>query len=141
MPDWLASVALGQVAAVVAAVAAAWAALRSLQRTLEPARQFLSDWTGEDARPGVPARPGVMERMARTEDMQAQILKSVGPNGGGSMHDAVYRTEKALASLTDTVTALSATLDEHVGRHVDAGKRGCLLYGGTGHPVTPEVKP
>lgn len=37
-------------------------------RTLRMLREFLEDWNGEQPRPGVPGRLGVMARLQRIED-------------------------------------------------------------------------
>jgi len=42
-----------------------WVAARRAEAARR--RAFLDDWQGEPPRPGVPARPGVMERLAQTD--------------------------------------------------------------------------
>ena len=46
----------------------------------------MEDWFGEEDRPGVPGRDGVMQRLLNIE-------LEVKPNGGGSIKDAVNRIE------------------------------------------------
>lgn len=53
--------------------------------------EFIEDWRGTVARPGVPARAGVMERLDGIEHQ----LK---PNSGESLRDAVNRIEEQLNS-------------------------------------------
>ena len=54
--------------------------LRKLMRRLD---NLLEDWNGVEARPGVPRRPGVMERLERIEGDVAVILRGPGnPNRG-----------------------------------------------------------
>lgn len=54
--------------------------LRRLMRRLD---NLLEDWNGSEARPGVPRRPGVMERLERIEGDVAVILRGPGnPNRG-----------------------------------------------------------
>lgn len=50
---------------------------------------FMDDWGGTEARPGVPRRPGVMERL----DWIEHQLK---PNSGESLRDVVNRIEDQL---------------------------------------------
>ena len=72
------------------------------------------DLLGEKARPGVPARPGLMERMASIEGEQkrqavdlALVKHEVLPNTGTSLNDAVRRTEAH-------AKALEKRLDDHI---------------------------
>ena len=57
--------------------------------TVKKVLNFLDDWNGEPARPGVPERLGVM---ARLDEMHHELH----PNHGSSLADAVNRTEAAL---------------------------------------------
>lgn len=47
--------------------AGAYELIKSMRRMTKKFDQFSEDWNGTDARPGVPARPGVMERLSRIE--------------------------------------------------------------------------
>ncbi len=49
--------------------------VRKLMRRLD---NLLEDWNGTEARPGVPRRPGVMERLERIEGDVAVILHGPG---------------------------------------------------------------
>lgn len=49
--------------------------LVSIAKRLE---SFFEDWEGEKARPGVPGRLGVMERLQRNEDAIEQLAVIVG---------------------------------------------------------------
>ncbi|MFC7328538.1 hypothetical protein [Marinactinospora rubrisoli] len=83
----------------------AGAFLASLART---AGHFSRDWAGEEARPGVEARLGVMERLHVLERSVAEVRHEVRHDDGGSLKDAVRRTEEALADLTGRVDELAA---------------------------------
>lgn len=90
---------------------------------------FFDDLRGEEARPGVPARPGIMEAMAtlataqtaqaeslqRLEtEQQAQSTKietirhEVEFNNGTSVKDSAIRTEQKVNGLVDDISALKA---------------------------------
>jgi hypothetical protein len=92
----------------------AWKNLKPPTRGLN---HFLEDWNGEEERPGVAARPGMMVRMGNIEDSQKatethqtkadtffekygpiidKLDHEMHPNSGSSMADAVNRTERAL---------------------------------------------
>lgn len=59
--------------------------------------EFMDDWAGTEARPGVPERPGVMARLGAIEHQ----LK---PNSGESLRDAVNRIEAQITSRTPPTT-------------------------------------
>lgn len=75
--------------AVAAVLALAWRLLVGIRRLVIRIDDFMDDWGGEAARPGVPRRPGVMERLDYIEHQ----LK---PNSGESLRDAVNRIENQL---------------------------------------------
>lgn len=79
-------------------------------------RDFLTDWQGTPARPGVERKPGVMERLDGQDGQIAEIRKQVTPNHGTSAHDKLARQ----------IT--------HVNRKVDA------IFGHLGIPI-PEDDP
>ena len=47
-------------------------------KVLRPMASLAEDWAGEPPRPGVPARPGVMERLAQWEERQTALSVRVG---------------------------------------------------------------
>lgn len=92
------TIVAGIVCPVLAAgtIAAAIAARRFSRRY----GQAIRDLFGEPARPGVQARPGVMERLAdydaRLSGMQEQLAlvhHEMKPNGGKSIKDQINRLD------------------------------------------------
>ena len=89
---------------------------------------FLSDWTGEPSRPGVPGRAGVMARLEANDEQIKAIRHELHPNSGASLRDSVDRIESAtelaatkaskaaeMAEEAATMaTATKSALDEHV---------------------------
>lgn len=83
-----------------------WRLVRGLVRLGRRVEHVMDDWQGEEARPGVAARPGVMERMAGLEGRMGgveedlrRIRHELYPNSGGSLRDAVDLANRRLALL------------------------------------------
>jgi len=91
MPQWISDViaVAPWLGAFFVAVLAVWALGKRVGPTVKKVLNFLDDWNGEPARPGVPQRLGVM---ARLDEMHHELH----PNSGSSLADAVNRTELAL---------------------------------------------
>jgi len=91
MPQWISDViaVAPWLGAFFVAIFAAWWLGKRTGPTAKKIINFLDDWNGEPARPGVPQRLGVM---ARLDEMHHELH----PNSGSSLADAVNRTEKAL---------------------------------------------
>ncbi|MDX3237193.1 hypothetical protein PV392_16245 [Streptomyces sp. ME03-5709C] len=87
----------GAVAAALAGIGAlAWRVVRWAVLLGRRTNQFIDDFYGEEARPGVPARPGLMERMSGMEERLAAVYHEVFPNDGGSLRDAVDQANARL---------------------------------------------
>ncbi|MGK5529373.1 hypothetical protein [Streptomyces sp. URMC 129] len=99
-----------------------WRAGRGLARLIARVDEVVDDWRGSPERPGVPARPGVLERIAGIEERMCQLLDRVArvesqaaaiehelhPNGGSSLRDAVNRVDARTARV-DARTAQIAS--------------------------------
>lgn len=94
----------------VAALSAVIALLAALHRyvvrpVLTLARrtsEFLEDWNGTPARPGVPHRPGAMARLAQLEN-----------NGGTSVKDSVDATRAGVEHLRAELGSVHETQRNH----------------------------
>lgn len=91
MGEWLA-----WVAGIVAAVGGIIVGMRAAGRAVRRANHFFDDWFGEPPRPGQPARPGVMERLATLEGRVEGIEGQLKPNGGSTVYDKVTKIAKAV---------------------------------------------
>jgi hypothetical protein len=83
-------------------------AWRLITRTLN----FLDDWAGEGARPGVEARPGVMARLLAMERAVAEVRAETRPNGGHSLRDVVHRTANDVADIKADQAAMRARIEQ-----------------------------
>lgn len=118
-------------------------------RFLRKISHFIDDVNGEEARRGVPARPGVMEQVAalalaqddmrvRQEEVAAAaqtaaddasaIRSELTPNGGSSTKDAVHAAVRAANAAEDAATRTEDLMRRHmengleimaVGKHND----------------------
>ncbi|MFJ4166277.1 hypothetical protein ACIPY5_12035 [Microbacterium sp. NPDC089698] len=90
--DWLEGVSVWEVLVTVGVVTTVVLALWKLIPLFKKLSNFIDDVAGEEARAGVPARAGLMERVQRIEH-------ELFPNSGGSARDAINRTEAAVVSI------------------------------------------
>lgn len=88
------------VAAVTGLCGVVWRVARPVRRVLQLVEDFIDDWRGTPARPGVPARSGVMERIDQIEDTVRTVAHEVRPNGGQSMRDAINRVDERTARIS-----------------------------------------
>lgn len=66
---------------------------------------FMTDWSGEEARPGRDRVPGVMERL---NDIDGELKR----NGGSTIKDSVDRIEKDVHSLSINTQEIKKRLEE-----------------------------
>ncbi|HWU30511.1 MAG TPA: hypothetical protein VN041_15625 [Microbacterium sp.] len=83
--------------------------LRKLWRLFKQLADFLDDVMGEPARPGVEARPGLMERVMRVEH-------ELFPNSGRSLRDQTNRMEEKLDRDNARITELAGQVEDVVGK-------------------------
>ncbi|MFE0763667.1 hypothetical protein [Streptomyces smyrnaeus] len=76
-----------------------WRGLRGVLHLGRRVNEFMDDWAGEEERPGVPGRPGVMERVSAIEDRLERVEHELYPNSGGSLRDAVDLANERLSRL------------------------------------------
>ncbi|MFI8810534.1 MULTISPECIES: hypothetical protein [unclassified Streptomyces] len=66
---------------------------RGIRQIMGRVDEFVDDWNGTQARPGVPGRPGVMARLDGIEERLGRVEHELHPNSGGSLRDAVDRVD------------------------------------------------
>lgn len=66
--------------------------------------QIAEDWTGEKARSGVSARPGIMERMQVIEEKAEDAAYNSKPNRGHSAHDTLMQSIDKLSRQVEDVS-------------------------------------
>lgn len=70
-------------------------------------RRLLDDLEGSQARPGVPARPGVMERLQSSEEANVQILErlAAGDEANAQILERLATGDEANAQILERLTA------------------------------------
>jgi hypothetical protein len=86
--------------------------LRHLWRITRRTSHFLDDYFGEPARDGLPARPGVMARLAQHESILEKLFAETQPNGGSSLHDVLSRTERAVDEIRSEQVKMRARMEQ-----------------------------
>lgn len=121
MPDFIAI--LAGISAAVGAIAGIVVGVKKTTPVVRLIVGVFGDFAGEPARPGVAARPGVMERLASIDekidaqgtriDEQGEQLASIQhelhPNSGKSLRDSINRIETATQApaVTSNVTVIN----------------------------------
>jgi hypothetical protein len=96
-PAWItAALALGAAVCGCVAFCVRWS-WRLLMRVV----RLLDDYFGEPGREGVPARPGVMARLASVEKSLEHVVQETSPNHGKSIRDLVIRTADDVAEIRE----------------------------------------
>lgn len=94
-PDWVGRLTVGEMLTpllgVLALIVTAYLVRKWVHPIMKRVSDFLDDWQGEAARPGVAARRGFPERLADLEHVVMDTNYNVKSNGGGSAHDEIKR--------------------------------------------------
>jgi len=82
--------------ALTGIVTVLWRVVRTAVKLARRLEQVADDFFGEEGRPGVPARPGLLERVTGMEDRLLRVEHEMHPNDGGSLRDAVDMANRQL---------------------------------------------
>ena len=85
------TIPLAVIAVLSALLTAAGFVMRWAWHTITRTGRFLDDYFGEEAREGLPARPGVQARLLSLEQKITAVLSETRPNGGNSFRDELRR--------------------------------------------------
>ena len=99
--------------AIAITAGASWI-VRRLHKFTNRFDEFMEDWNGAEARPGVRRRPGVMERMSdqdaalkSIDDRLISVEAEINPSGGKSIKDAVSRMDGNIRLVKEGVNGLN----------------------------------
>ena len=125
MIQWLQALTIGEVITALIALGGIAAGLRWIHPVMTGIHDFLSDWKGEPARPGVVARPGVLAQigelrcdlegvkrdMAQVREDAASAAFNSQSNHGTSSNDELVREIREvrgkLATVSGQILAMS----------------------------------
>lgn len=86
----------GIIVGIITIIGAIIACARWTYRQVSSLQDLLEDWRGEEERPGVPGRLGVMERLDRIEKTVNSAAFNSQPNHGTSAYDDHTRLLKEI---------------------------------------------
>lgn len=98
MTEWSTRIWVDPLVLIALATTAGGAGLQLWRKVLRPLARMAGDWHGTEARPGVPARPGVMQRLADGDERMTRIEAELTLNGGKSMKDTVQRIARQVGA-------------------------------------------
>lgn len=108
MPEFLETMTIGEIVAYCTGFLMVVTVFYRVMKIFKPVREFLEQWNGEpevkDASGNIikKAVPGVASRLLALEHYTERIHHEVTPNHGGSIKDAVKRTEEAISELKNS---------------------------------------
>lgn len=109
LTEWI-RVAPWLVGILAVTIAAVWV-VRKFGPAARKQGHLIDDLVGEPERPGVPARPGLMERMKAVESKTEIIRHEMFPNSGKSLRDKLDQTSDVVDTLSGDVTEMNRKLD------------------------------
>jgi len=127
MQDFLDSVTLGSIAAILGGISAILIATRPLRKLAKTFSHIAEDWNGEPERRDASGqliaegRPGVM---ARLETLRAQVQNSHSTNLRDDVDEAIKSTRQVAAALAEHIEiakqsdAAQAELTRQVNKHL-----------------------
>ncbi|MFG3142708.1 hypothetical protein ACGFZA_41690 [Streptomyces sp. NPDC048211] len=102
----------GAVSVLTAVVTVLWRITRGVVHLGKRVEEFMDDWSGQEARPGVPGRAGVMERLGGFEERLTRVEHELHPNSGASLRDAVDLANQRLALMCSAQDGEDSQLDD-----------------------------
>ncbi len=141
VPDWIRALTVAEIVAVLALASGAVVIARRIARGLRRVGHLVDDLAGEPSRRGVPARPGVMERIAEVETKVETVRKEVTPNQGNSAHDQLSaEIQAARTALTDQVQLMCDQVRAETQELIAERKRALAEHLLTHHLARPVVE-
>lgn len=114
MPEWVSDFLTPAGVGLLTLIVAIAYLLRKLWPVIHGFTNLMDDWRGEPARPGVPARTGVMENVsllrAEVEVVRNQVQNSHRTNFRDDLDNVEYKVDEVYKQ----IGSLNSKLDEHI---------------------------
>lgn len=108
MTDWLTSLTVADTIAALIALGVIIGGLKWIVPILRGLNELLEDWRGADSRPGVPRRPGVMERLEEHATDITAIRKQVENSHSTNLRDDLDRLHASVDNLGERLNESAA---------------------------------
>lgn len=108
MTAWLANLTVAEVIATLIALGVIIGGLKWIAPIIRGLNELLEDWRGADARPGVPRRPGVMERLEEHATDISAIRKQVENSHSTNLRDDLDRLHASVDNLGERLNESAA---------------------------------
>lgn len=119
--DLLADLTIGQLLAVIGTLAVIIGIVRKIHPVMKRLDEFMDDWFGQKARPGVEGRPGAMQRLSDQDEVLSHLRKKVEPlvdETAAGNHKEVLNKLEEISGTTHKNAAHLHNVEHLLHRHI-----------------------
>jgi hypothetical protein len=121
----LTDLTVGQLIAVVATIGIIIGFIRAVNPVMHRLNNLMDDWFGEQQRPGVPERKGVMQRLEDQDEVLASLRHKVEPivdDTAEGNHQEVLAKLEQITQMSHSNTAHLTKVERLLHRHIRESK-------------------